>query len=90
MGTDQRTNQPTDIVSYRGASSHLINKSSEDKCNPEPLAPKRDDLSMDELEASLKAGMVKGAEGPGGLAFCFLRNLEESSKDFLLDTFNKS
>jgi hypothetical protein len=42
---------------------------------------------MEELVASLKAGKASGAEGPDGLATCFLKNLGEVSRNFMLDTF---
>jgi hypothetical protein len=61
----------------------------EDRCNPESLGPESDDLSMEELVSSLKAGKAKGAKGPDGLAPQFLKNLEEVAKSFMLDTFNK-
>jgi hypothetical protein len=62
----------------------------EDRRNPEPLGPESDDFLMEELVSSLKAGKASGAEGPDGLAPCFLKNLGEVSRSFMLDTFNKS
>jgi hypothetical protein len=63
---------------------------SEDSCNPKPLGPESDNISMEELVSSLKAGMAKEAKGPDGLAPQFLKNLVEVSRSFMLDTFNKS
>jgi hypothetical protein len=62
----------------------------ENRRNPEPLGPESDNFLMEELVSSLKAGEVSGAEGPDGLAPCFLKNLGEVSRSFMLDTFNKS
>jgi hypothetical protein len=62
----------------------------EDRRNPQPLGPESDNFSMEELVSSLKAGKAKGAEGPDGLASQFLKNLEEVSMSFKVDTFNKS
>jgi hypothetical protein len=49
-----------------------------------------DEFSMEELVSSLKVGKASGAKGPDGLAPRFLKNLEEVSRSFMLDTFNKS
>jgi hypothetical protein len=62
----------------------------EDRRNPEPLGPESDKFSMEELVASLRVGKALGAEGPDGLAPCFLKNLGEVSRSVMLDTFNKS
>jgi hypothetical protein len=45
---------------------------------------------MEELVSPLKVGKAKGAEGPDGLAPQFLKNLEDVTRCFMLDTFNKS
>jgi hypothetical protein len=62
----------------------------EDRRNPEPLGPENDKFSMEELDASLKAGEALGAKGLDGLAPRFQKNLGEVSRSFILDTFNKS
>jgi hypothetical protein len=62
----------------------------EDRPNPELLGPESDEFLMEELVSSLKAGKASGTEGTDGLAPRFLKNLEEVSRSFMLDTFNKS
>jgi hypothetical protein len=59
----------------------------EDRRNPETLGPESGNISMKELVSSLKVGKAVGAKGLDG---CFLKNLGEVSRSFMLDTFNKS
>jgi hypothetical protein len=77
-----RAERKTDLV--------VLTRLAEDRCNPELLGLENDKFSIEELVSSLKAGKASGAEGPDGLAPCFLKNLGEVSRSFMLDTFNKS
>ena len=75
------------VKHYAGVSRHKFSKAerktdrfvrtrlTEDRRKPETLGPECDDFSLEELDASLKAGKASGAEGPDGLAPRFLKNL---------------
>ena len=54
-----------------------------------PLGQESCDFSKEELDSALKAGKMKGAEGPDGIAPRFLKNLGEVALDFDLDTCNR-
>jgi hypothetical protein len=68
----------------------MCTRLAEDRHNSEPLGPESDEFSMEELVCSLKAGKASRAERLDGLAPCFLKNLGEVPRSFMLDTFNKS